>query len=278
MAQSNEHTVSCPTGTRAIGGGVGTTTAIPPTTSTSFPYSYRSMPVGAAGTPAGTADGDIPTGWLANASFQSSSSSSVFRYYAVCSAGSDATIRVAPFSVNALNTDPGGFNGAAVTCPTGQRALAGGLASDIAQSPNNFRILRSGPLDATSTGADPSGTDTGDVPTGWYGAERSSGVIGTTTFRTVAVCATDLSTAPPGDTPACQTARADLAAAELEQDRAEKTVHKLKKKVAKAKKAKGKRAKKKLKNLKKKLKSARRDLNDADDAAAEAESRVTQLC
>lgn len=57
-AASNEKTVACPAGSRAIGG-VGTTAAIPASNSVAQPYSYRNLPVGPSLDPTTVATGAV---------------------------------------------------------------------------------------------------------------------------------------------------------------------------------------------------------------------------
>lgn len=204
-AATNERTVACPAGSRAIGGGVGTTTAIPASNAVAQPYSYRNTPVGAALDPSAVATGDVPRGWTANASVQGGATPIVFRFYAVCSASSDATIVVAPFSVTDLGGDA--VNGATASCGTGRRALSGGVTSNAIEGPGiSLRTQRNGPLDAASTADSPSGTDTGDAVGSWYAASRYLGGTSTSaSFKTVAVCASDVAATPPADTTAPNT-------------------------------------------------------------------------
>lgn len=204
-ASVNERSVACPTGSRAVGGGVGTTAAVPASPGITQPYSYTSVPVDAADSVTATSSGDVPRGWRANAAFQSASfGSATLRFYAVCSASSDATLQVTPFTVPSPGGSADAVSGAVATCPTGTRVLSGGVASDLAEgAPPNLRIQRSGPLDATSSPDSPAGTDAADVARSWYGAERyQAAVAGSGSFRTIAVCATDAAVTPPptGDT------------------------------------------------------------------------------
>lgn len=272
---------SCPSGSRAIGGGVGTSVAIPASTNPTFPFANVNVPVDAGGTVTGTQTGDIPQSWRAAVSFQSTAPSPVggtVKFFAVCSVSSDATIQATPFTVTvAGKTDP--VNGAVASCPSGQRALSGGVAFDGDPVGTSIRIQRNGPLDSESTADAPAGTDAGDVARSWYGAERSAVVDAD--FRTIAVCATDDVPTPP-DTAACDDARATLATAQADRAATDDLVAKLKRKVAKAKKrakkAKSKSAKKKLKKAKAKLRAAQRDLDAATDAEDAAAARVAQLC
>lgn len=194
--------ISCPSGGRAIGGGVGTTTSIPASNSTAQPYGVTSLPVDATGTVAGTQTGDVPTKWRTTAGFGKSSpgGGATFKYYAVCSASSDAVVQADPFTVTAPPTDP--VNAATATCPTGTRALSGGVGTDDPPPPpapsNSYRIQRNGPLDETGV---PANTDDGDVARSWYGAERFATPSGSASFRTIAVCATDDVPPPPDTTP-----------------------------------------------------------------------------
>jgi hypothetical protein len=188
QAGTQERRVDCTGGTRAIGGGVTTSSAVSPMTMTHYPYINRSVPVDSSGTLTGTQTGDVPTAWLTSASPQNGSLT--YHYLAICSAASDATVQVAGFTV--VNPPADGSSAATAICPAGQRALSGGVGVDTIAAAN-YRTQVSGPLDAS---ASPDGTDVGDVARSWYGAARTAS--GTTTaWRTIAVCATDDVPAPP---------------------------------------------------------------------------------
>jgi hypothetical protein len=151
--------IQCPPGERAIGGG-----------SYSSTWLAASGPIGPNGQVGGDADGDVPVYWFTSA-YNLTGQSREYRFHAICSASSDATVQVADVHLasppNALNPTRGD---AAVECPSGQRAIGGGVTYGVPTVPGGARIDASGPLDETGTTGT---TVTGDVARYWY-AEASN--------------------------------------------------------------------------------------------------------
>jgi hypothetical protein len=116
--------VVCPGGRRAIGGGVGkiNDTVIPGNV-TPNPM-HQTGPVDATLTFAGTQDGDTAAGWR---TVVTSTATYGDRFFAVCSADSDAVVRSASYLMPMVDN---GADGRAVTCPAGTRALSGGQGND----------------------------------------------------------------------------------------------------------------------------------------------------
>ena len=85
----NSASIDCPAGRRVVGGGVGQ----PAATSPAFASVQRSGPVDQTGTTANTESGDVAESWFASVyNFRTGGETRDFRVFAICSAGSDATI------------------------------------------------------------------------------------------------------------------------------------------------------------------------------------------
>jgi Ca2+-binding RTX toxin-like protein len=166
---------TCPAGKRAVGGGVGFAGDTSPT----FGYVQQSGPVDETGSITSTESGDVARGWSVSVFNNSGSARSDFRVFAVCSASSDATIVANPFTVQ-----PRSVNGASVDCPSGKRALGGGLDQPGATNPLFGWVQSSGPVDTTGTTAN---TDSGDVAEGWYGSVYNFGASARD-FHVFAIC------------------------------------------------------------------------------------------
>jgi hypothetical protein len=183
-------TVPCPVGSRAIGGGMGKTTDTAIPGASVGPTMYETGPVDGSGTVAGTVDGDVATGWRtiadANATYGN-------RFFAICSAGSDAVVRTASYTVP-MGTD--GAAGAAAVCPAGSRALSGGQAVDSGQLATD-RVSVMGPF---ATPSELATIATGAVPRAWSAYGRSSDSQART-YRVFALCASDPVTTPADTTP-----------------------------------------------------------------------------
>lgn len=174
----DNETVTCPAGERAVGGGVGFAGATSPT----FGYVQQSGPVDETGSITTTESGDVAKGWSVSVFNNSGSAGSDFRVFAICSASSDATIVANPFTVQ-----PRSVNGASVDCPSGKRALGGGVDQPGATNPLFGWVQSSGPVDGTGTTAN---TDSGDAAEGWYASVYNFG--GTTRdFHVFAICSPD---------------------------------------------------------------------------------------
>ncbi|HST24784.1 MAG TPA: calcium-binding protein [Gaiellaceae bacterium] len=174
----DNESVTCPTGKRAVGGGVG----FAGQTSPSFGYVQQGGPVDETGSITSTESGDVARGWSVSVFNNSGSAGSDFRVFAVCSASSDATIVANPFTVQ-----PRSVSGASVDCPSGKRALGGGVDQPGATNPLFGWVRSSGPVDGTGTTAN---TDSGDVPEGWYASVYNFGGA-TRDFHVFAICSAD---------------------------------------------------------------------------------------
>jgi Ca2+-binding RTX toxin-like protein len=170
---------TCPSGTRAVGGGVGATGAIVRTT---FNVSL-SGPADNTGDTARTESGDVARSWVVAVDDRTP-----YRVFALCSAGSDATLETKLFL-----SDVTAETGATVQCPAGKRVLGGGIG---ATTPGLSWTERSGPLDETGEAAK---TESGDVARSWSASVAQVSSIGDPprVFRVSAICASD----PPASTP-----------------------------------------------------------------------------
>jgi Ca2+-binding RTX toxin-like protein len=171
-------TATCPTGKRAVGGGVGQTQSTSPT----FGYPQQSGPVDETGTFASTRTGDVARGWSASVFNNSNAGTREYRVFAICSASSDATIAANPFTV-----EPRTVNSASIDCPAGKRAIGGGLGQPDATSPLFGWIQGSGPVDATGTTAN---TESGDVGESWFASAFNFGATARD-FHVFAICSAD---------------------------------------------------------------------------------------
>jgi len=170
---------TCPAGTRAVGGGVGATGPIDRET---FNVSL-SGPVDDTGDTARTESGDVARSWAVVVDHRTP-----YRAFALCSAGSDATIETKLFLAdNAAGT------GATVQCPTGKRVLGGGVG---ATTFDLSWIELSGPLDETGETAK---TESGDVARSW---SVEVGQVGDRRlFRVSAICTADETKPKPSPKP-----------------------------------------------------------------------------
>jgi hypothetical protein len=171
-------TVQCPSGARAIGGGVGKVndTVIPGDT-VANPL-YQTGPVDATLTFAGTQDGDIAAGWR---TVVETTPGFGDRFFAVCSDKSDAVVESASYSLAMVDNAAGG---AGVSCPVGTRALSGGQGNDGATDTED-RVALMGPFTSTT---ELNGIASGTAPGGWSAYGQSSSTQARTN-RVFAVCA-----------------------------------------------------------------------------------------
>lgn len=151
-------TASCPAGSRAVGGGLGTTG-----TRSGVAYIQSSRPLNQAGAPATLTDGDIAGGWAANV--YTSASADADQVFALCSASSDATIQETTVTLGKAAQD------ARATCPVGTRVVGGGAGFGATPGINS-QVIVSGPVDETGLTAN---TSNGDIARSWYASIAGSG-------------------------------------------------------------------------------------------------------
>jgi Ca2+-binding RTX toxin-like protein len=168
---------TCPAGTRAVGGGMGATGPTLPV----FCNASLSGPVDDTGQVASTESGDVARSWVVSVDDRTP-----YRVFALCSAGSDATIETKPFSVEDHSVEP---VDATVQCPAGKRVLGGGVG---VTSPGLSWTEVSGPRDETGETAT---TESGDVAR-WWSASVSNIADTTRVFRVSAFCASGTPAAP----------------------------------------------------------------------------------
>lgn len=183
----------CPADSRVIGGGV---TSTGPTADNTGAYDVEvSGPVGQDGFTASIEDGDVATRWFAYVS-NLTASTQTFRVFAICSKTSDATVEAQPFTIT-----NGTAASATATCPSGKRALGGGVGTAGATpdgttgSFSGYVVGYSGPVDETGSITN---TADGDVARG-FASYVLNGSATPQAFKALALCATD--TSAPGQGP-----------------------------------------------------------------------------
>ena len=169
-------TVACPTGLRALSGGALPLSAVP---DGEEDYLFlESSPVDSSGTTAGTISGDVATGWLTTV-HNNGGGSGAPRFFAVCSAKSDAVVQAANLTVPA-----GATTSATVSCPSGRRLVGGGIGVDAPDTASD-RIEYFAPIGPAGT---ISGTKTGDIAKKWIAAGRNN-TTGDRVYRVMVLCA-----------------------------------------------------------------------------------------
>lgn len=159
---------TCPGGTRAVGGGVGATGALVRglfNVSLSGPVFLDT---------ARTESGRAAQSWVVAVDDRTP-----YRVFALCSAGSDATIESTLFLA-----DTTAGTAATAQCPAGKRVLGGGIG---ATTPGLSGTVLSGPLDETGEAAK---TESGDVARSWSASVSETGGD-RRLFRVSALCASD---------------------------------------------------------------------------------------
>jgi hypothetical protein len=158
-------TAKCPVGQVAIGGGVY------PENPDYSGFIMANGPIDETSSVSSTNDGTVPRGWLGAAR---GSEGDTFRVYVICSPTSTATVQVESMTL-APNT--GSHTG--VVCPTGQRALSGGIIDDATYA----WMVSSAPGNATSWA---SSVNPG-IASGWHGSVWS--IVGSNVlFKVAVVC------------------------------------------------------------------------------------------
>jgi hypothetical protein len=153
LGAHSEAAVFCPSGERAIGGGV-------LTRSSHYSMSIQAdNPLEQDGLTVDTNDGDVPRWWY-SAITNNYGPDESFDHYSICSATSDATVEAQAF------TGAPGRSGATAHCPAGTRAISGGIGTTGSIS-SGFRAVENQPLAAGATLA---GTTSGEVIPDWYAA------------------------------------------------------------------------------------------------------------
>ena len=159
----------CPDGTRVVGGGVTVTTA----GSSSV---VVSGPLDETGLTAETNDGDVGRSWYAQV-YNFELFERTFKATALCSKGSDATLKTDPFTLTTL----GELGDGQAFCPEGTRVVGGGVTGTAAV-PSAVRV--SGPLDETGLTSE---LNDGDVGRSWYAKVIHSDTV-SNTYKSTAIC------------------------------------------------------------------------------------------
>lgn len=178
---------TCPSGTRVVGGGVGTTG---PTVGGQVALSG---PLGQALTVPNT--GDVARVWVA--SVANGGAAQTYKVFALCSASSDATIAEASFSF------PGGAQteGEAVArCPAGRRALGGGIITTASTVSSTVR--RSAPQVGTGFATIQSALENGATVDTNVSRRWAASVVNADDARTYKVLALCVADEPPPGSPA----------------------------------------------------------------------------
>jgi Ca2+-binding RTX toxin-like protein len=190
--------VGCPAGARAVDGGVGLVKG----SDFGVALLQRSGPVDETGKPTDTGDGEVARSWFVSV-HNLTSAALDFKVFAICSATSDATIAATTFSLDATRLVE-----AKATCPTGKRAVGGGLGEVSGLTPPYGFLLQSGPVDETGSTVS---TDSGDVARGWAVSALNTTIV-PRVFRVFAICAADAApSTPAGSTARCAGLKATIA-------------------------------------------------------------------
>jgi len=173
--------VQCPSGERAISGGVLTDSGHTGMTL------IADGPLDSTGTTANTESGDVARYWY-SAIDNATGANESFTHYAVCSASSDATLAAQPFTVAAAYSSGGSatlpaYGGALVHCPAGTRAIGGGFGSSTLSGLH--RGVANQPLAA---GADLTGTNSGETAVDWLADIENDDESATAPMKVFAVC------------------------------------------------------------------------------------------
>lgn len=173
--QGNQNGVGqapCPTGTRVVGGGVSQLSG-----SLTSSYIEQSGPLDETQVAANLANGDVGRSWYAVVRNQNPAQST-YVVTAICSAGSDATIKVAPFAVANSQTGSG-----QVSCDPGSRLIGGGVT--LGSGDSGSEENSSGPLDESGS---PNLQNGAAVRTWYANVDNFGGGAPTNTYVATAIC------------------------------------------------------------------------------------------
>lgn len=174
--------VQCPSGRRAVGGGVGTFDSVDSKI-------LVSGPLDETGLTANTDNGDVARFWYA-AVYNRGETPRAYRVFAMCSAVSDAVVAAKTITVAPGTTQVSGFT----MCPVGMRVVGGGIGTThpVIDRPHlrdaAWQLTHSAPLDETGTTA---GTTTGDVGRFWYAALHKFRDGPADVYKVFALCSRD---------------------------------------------------------------------------------------
>jgi hypothetical protein len=174
--QTGEEFAVCKGNKRAVGGGVVQSgeAAVGMTV-------IASGPLDASGVTLQTKDGDIAKQWYATVN-NFTNEQRTYRVFAICSGGSDATIKATPLFTVLSGDTVERF----AVCPAKKRALGGGIVQSGEVAGTAFYERANGPLDSSGVTLQ---TNDGDTAKQWYAAQRNSS--GTDQrFKLMAICGT----------------------------------------------------------------------------------------
>ena len=173
-AKQGTGTMSCPTGQRAIGGGILGAGRL-----------EASGPVDETFQSSNTVTGDIPRGWFVSM-VTDSAIPPTYRMYALCSSTSTATV-----AIDDETLQPGEVDNIGVGCPSTQRLLSGGVIGTIPRG----EIVSSGA--AQNNGLIYASQETNNAPTTGFGWRAQVFNIGPAAdYKVAAVCEAPTPTTP----------------------------------------------------------------------------------
>jgi hypothetical protein len=213
LGPNEEHgaAVSCPSGTRVVGGGVDSSGL------GSIDIEV-SGPLDSTGLTQNTEDGDVAAYWYSYVRNPTASTVDAY-FFAMCSAGSDAVVEAA--------TPPlefGSYDGEAM-CPSGRRAISGGLG--VTGMTVNDRLSTSAPVN--EAGTRPS---SGEIAGGWRVSFKNF-AAGPPGYKAFAMCVTDPPPAAVLPPPPAATGARAAALAKCKKKHGKKARKKCRKKAAK---------------------------------------------
>jgi Ca2+-binding RTX toxin-like protein len=167
--QAEDGQAFCPPGTRVVGGGVTSTEA-------TGSIVQVSGPLDETGLTSNLTDGGVGRSWYAKV-YNNSPSPNTYVSTAICSSGSDATIQIDSFTVQAFVIEDG-----QAFCPAGSRVVGGGVTGTEATI---SQVRVSGPLDETGL---TSNLNDGDVGLSWYAKVWNLDMADSNTFVSTAIC------------------------------------------------------------------------------------------
>jgi hypothetical protein len=174
--QVGEEFAVCPGTKRALGGGA--VQSGPGNTALTL---GANGPLDASGVTLQTVTGDVAKQWYATVN-NFTNEQRTYRVFAICSGGSDATIKATPLFTVLSGDTVERF----AVCPAKKRALGGGIVQSGEVAGTAFYERANGPLDSSGVTLQ---TNDGDTAKQWYAAQRNSS--GTDQrFKLMAICGT----------------------------------------------------------------------------------------
>jgi hypothetical protein len=172
--------VMCPAGTRAVGGGIGTTHPVidrPQLRDATWQLMHNG-PLDGTGTTADTTTGDIARFWYASLHKFHDGPATRYKVFALCSRTSTATIAAASMNVPAHSV-----GSTFVGCPVNQVVTGGGVGTPATPVKDYLQV--SGPLDGTGLTEN---TIDGHTGVFWYGSVFNASAT-VRPYKVFALCA-----------------------------------------------------------------------------------------